>query len=181
MRKYRQYMENRKHQAINAFELIYTVNYTMGPEYIFPLLLVFGALPRPAWTHPSLTTFYRQRTIEDSRKLFSTKGAKKRLAFALRHPFGAKEKENSQRLLDLPSSSPVLLYLTNSRKWEGPFLYISIEVETVVVQLNKGRIIFHSICVRPWIRPMTDPTIDRTPADDCEKGSDDTPEEERIV
>ena len=45
----------------------------------------------------------------------------------------------------------MLVYRTVSKKWEGPFRYISCEGETVVVQLDVGRKIFRTTCVKPYV------------------------------
>ena len=46
----------------------------------------------------------------------------------------------------------MLVYRTTTKLWEGPFKFISIDGETVVVQLARGRRIFRSTCVKPWIK-----------------------------
>lgn len=152
---------------------LYAVNSTMGPEGLCPMMLVFGAFPRPARTTPSPSQLHRQRTIEDAKRVVSTEQAKRRLAFEKRHPSSPKAKELSQKLMDLSSGSPVLMYRTKTKTWDGPYRYMNINVETVVVQLNKGRKIFRSTPVKPWVHSRLQPTssfshntnITPTPAD----------------
>lgn len=112
----------------------YAVNSTMGPEGLVPMLLVFGALPRPARTTPAPTQLHRQRFIEEAKKTVSTEQAKRWLSFALRHPSGPKAKEVSARLRSLPPGDDVLVYRTISKRWEGHFKYVSCDGETLVVQ-----------------------------------------------
>lgn len=134
---------------------VYASNATMGPEGLCPMLLVFGALPRPARKTPSPNQLQRQHAIEEAKKAVLHEQGKRRIAFALRHPSSPKAKELSQRLLDLPAGSPVLVYRTKTKQWEGPYKYIAIEGETVTIQLPRGRKIFRTTCVKPWTRPLT--------------------------
>lgn len=48
------------------------------------------------------------------------------------------------------SRNKVLVYRTKSGRWEGPFSFISVGGETAVIQHQRGRKIFRSICVRPY-------------------------------
>lgn len=43
---------------------VFAVNATIGPEGLCPMLLVFGALPRPARRMPSKTKLARSQAIE---------------------------------------------------------------------------------------------------------------------
>lgn len=137
---------------------VYAVNSVMGPEGLTPILLVFGALPRPARSTPSPTQLVRQAAIEEERKRASAEQAKLRLAFALKHPSRPKAKESSSLFHDLPSGSKVLVYRTKSKRWEGPYTYISSEGETIVVQLPQGRRIFRSTGVKPLTPPLSTAT-----------------------
>ena len=94
----------------------------------------------------------RQQIIEKARQEIQEEQAKRRVSFALRHTAGPKAKEISQRLVDLPSGSPILLFRTSTKKWEGRYKFISVDGETAVIQLNKGRKIFRSTCVKPWVK-----------------------------
>lgn len=121
---------------------VYAVNTTMGPEGITPMLLVFGAFPRPARTTPAPCQIQRQQAVESGRGAAAHERAKRRLAFALRHPSVPIGKEASARLQDLPPGSKVLIYRTKPNRWEGPYNFVSVDGETVVLQLNHGRKIF---------------------------------------
>lgn len=133
---------------------VYACNATMGPEGLCPMLLVFGALPRPARISPSPGQLERQLCIEAAKKAVLTEQARRRITFALKHPSSPKAKEHSKLLMDLPAGSPILVYRTTSKKWEGPFKFISIEGETAVIQLHRGRKIFRSTCIKPYAPPM---------------------------
>ena len=133
---------------------VYSNNTTIGPEGLCPMLLVYGAFPRPARTTPSPTQLERQNAIEAAKVEVQTEQARRRISFALNHPASEKNTKNSEALRDLPAGSPVLVYRSTTDKWEGPFRYISIEGETVVVQLPHGRRIFRSHYVRPWVNPL---------------------------
>ena len=133
---------------------VYANNSTMGPEGLCPMLLVFGALPRPARTSPSPTQLVRQQAIEDAKIAVEREQAKRRLSFALKHSGGPIGKEISEKLRDLPSGSPVLVYCTVTKRWEGPFLFISVQGETAVIQLPRGRKIFRTSCIKPWTESL---------------------------
>lgn len=63
---------------------------------------------------------------------------KRRVSFALRHPAIERNRKNTNALYSLPAGSSVLVYRTTKKKWEGPYKFISIEGETVVVQLPRA-------------------------------------------
>lgn len=137
---------------------VHGVNNTMGPEGLVPTLLVFGALPRPARKTPAPSQLQRQQALEEASKAVEHEQAKRRLAFALRHPSGPKGKEATAALAQIPPGSRVLVYRTKNKKWEGPkwegpHRLISLDGETVVVQTERGRKIFRSVCVRPYDTP----------------------------
>ena len=131
---------------------VYAANATIGPKVVCPMLLVFGALPRPARHMPSPTQIQRQQAIEKAKLEIQKEQASRRINFALRHTPTPKAKEKSAELYNLPSGAPVLVYRTTTKLWEGPFKFISIDGETVVVQLARGRRIFRRTCVKPWIK-----------------------------
>lgn len=128
---------------------IFSVNSTIGPEGLCPTLLVFGLIPRPARKVPSHTQIMRASAIEGGMQAAEKIQAKARIQFGLRHTGGPKGDEASTRLRQLPAGSPVLVYRTTTRKWEGPFIFISVEDETAIVQTGRGRRIFRSNCVKP--------------------------------
>lgn len=78
-----------------------------------------------------------------------------------------KAKESSQDLTQdlthLPSGDPLLLYRQQYKSWEGPVKVISMEVEAVVIQLQRGSRIFRSNCIKPWIKYELYKATDSTP------------------
>lgn len=148
---------------------VFAVNSTMGPEGLIPMLLVFGAIPRPARTILSPTQLERQKAIEAARHAAQHEQAKRRVAFALRHPSGPKAKEASAALQNLPPGSKVMVYRTKSKSWEGPFRFIDCEGETAVIQLPRGRRVFRSVCVKPWIHPIRTDKNYSEPSDDIDR------------
>lgn len=55
---------------------------------------------------------------------------------------------------DLPWRAPVLVYRTNSKRLEVPFRFITMENETIILKISRGRRIFRIICFRPWKKWM---------------------------
>lgn len=78
----------------------------------------------------------------------------------LKHRGGPKAVEASAQLRRLPAGAAVLVYRTTTKKWEGPFTFISFDRETAVVQTGAGRRIFRSKCVKPVTRSEFDPVED---------------------
>lgn len=128
----------------------------MGPEVLCPALLVFGAIPRPARHTTSPDQSQRSAAIQKAVEAAETEQARRVLAFGLRHKTGGKGKEMSERLLKLPAGSPVLVYRTKPKEWTGPHKFISVRGETAVVQLDRGRRIFRSTCVKPYTESAMD-------------------------
>lgn len=113
---------------------VYTVNATMGPVGLCPMVLVLGSLLRPDRSYPSASQLHRQVEIKDSRKEVSAKQARRFIAFYMRHPSMPKAKEMSEKLRDLPAGSPVLFYQNASRLCEGAFKLIKVDRETMLMQ-----------------------------------------------
>lgn len=88
---------------------VFSLNSTMGPKGLVPMLLVFGALPRPARTTPAPTQLVAQRAMEEAKQAASHEQAKRQVAFAVCHPSNPKAKEDSERLHALTSGSKVLV------------------------------------------------------------------------
>lgn len=73
------------------------------------------------------------------------------LHFSLRDSKGPKERKHSSELRNFPPGSSVLVFCTESKRWKGPFKFIHIKKETVVVQTDHGRTFFPSACVKPYV------------------------------
>ena len=125
------------------------VNDTTGPEGLCPTLLVYGTIPRPARRTPAATQIQRadaiRKGMEEVRKVI----AKRKISFALKHPCSKEAQEQERRLRLLPAGSPVRVFRTKSKKWEGPFPFISIDDGVAVIQMPRGRKLFRSSAVKP--------------------------------
>lgn len=124
------------------------VNDTIGPEGLCPTLLVYGSLPRPPRQTPSETQLQKARAIDSCMDTVRKIQTRKRIEFGLKHRGSGKAHENSYKLRLLPAGSPVYVYRTKSKIWEGPYPFIQIEGHTVAVQLPSGRKIFCSHVVK---------------------------------
>lgn len=143
----------RDHTDVECLKMaVFSINATVGPEGLCPMLLVFGVIPRPARSTPSATQMARAEMIDRAMDEVTKLHAKMRLAFGLKHTAGPKGVEQSECLRQLPAGSPVLVFRTASKLWEGPFDFISVSGETAVVQTKRGRRIFRSTCVKPYVR-----------------------------
>lgn len=78
----------------------------------------------------------------------------------MRHTANKKGVHSSQSLQGLPPGSPLLVYLSRSKTWDGPFKFIHIDGEIVVVQTGDGRKIFRSSFVKPMVRSEIDKADD---------------------
>lgn len=131
---------------------VFAINATVGPEGLCPMLLIFGAIPRPARNTPSATQMERAQTIDHSMDEVIKIHAIMRLEFGLKDTGGPKGVENSDYLRQLPSGAHLLVFRTTTKKWEGPLTFISVDGKTLVFQTRNGRLIFLSTCVKPYVR-----------------------------
>lgn len=70
----------------------------------------------------------------------------------LRHTETKKAVESPQSLRENSAGSPVLVYRSTSKTWEGPVKIIQMDGETVLDQMGRGRKIFRSSSVKPIVR-----------------------------
>lgn len=82
--------------------------------------------------------------------MFKRVKEQKRLEFGLKHTHAPKAKEKSRRLGRIPAGSKVLVYRNERKRWTGPFIFISMNGETVVIKTRKGRRIYRSTSVKPY-------------------------------
>lgn len=127
------------------------VNDTIGPEGLVPTLLVFGAIPRPATVEPAKCQMERARALEKAMDAVTREQAKRRIALGLKSK-SPKGVEHSTELRKLPAGAKVYVFRQKTKKWEGPFIFVEIQGETVTVQLPAGRKIFRSSVVKPVVR-----------------------------
>lgn len=78
--------------------------------------------------------------------------SERKLAIRLKYEHGSKGVEASSKMRELAPASPVLVYRSSTRGWEGPFKFVNIEEGTAVVQLKHGRKTFRSICVKSYVK-----------------------------
>lgn len=78
--------------------------------------------------------------------------AKMRVAFGLKHMNGPKAIETSIYLRQHPAGSPVLVYWTITKRWEGPLTFIGMDSEPAFVQTVRSRTIFACTCVKPYVK-----------------------------
>ena len=95
---------------------IKSVNDTIGPEGLCPTLLVYGAIPRPPRRTPAETQIQRARAIDAAIAAIQKEHAKRKIAFAFKHPSSPKAKEQQSDLQKLPAGAPVLVYRDKSKK-----------------------------------------------------------------
>lgn len=130
---------------------VFSVNATVGPEGLCPILLVFGVIPRPARAKASPRRLDRAKAISDSIIEVEREQARSRISFGRRRTGGLKRVESSEELRRLPMGSQLLVYRKTTKKWEGPFTFNDITGKTVVVQTRIRRIICRSTCVKPYV------------------------------
>ena len=74
-----------------------SVNDTIGREGLCPTLLVNGAIPRPPRRSPAVTQMQRARAIDAATAAIQKEHAKRKIAFALKHPSSPKAKKTRVR------------------------------------------------------------------------------------
>lgn len=127
---------------------VYTVNCTVGPEGQVPMLLVFGALPRPARQVPAPTQLERAKAMERAREDVARIHAKNRVRVGLKYkgPFAGERAD----LSELRSGDRCLVYRPGEKKWVQ-YDFLNVERETVTVRNPRtgSRSLFRSTVVKP--------------------------------
>lgn len=114
----------------------------------------------------SATQLDRALAIEGAAKEVERKHAKRRISFGVRHSGSPKGIEQSDDLRRVLAGFPVLVFVTATKSWQGPFSFIEIDDETVIQQLPGGRRIFRSTCVRSWTKSGLSSTVSNVPTDE---------------
>lgn len=78
--------------------------------------------------------------------------AKRRIEFGIRNFKGPRAFVQSAVLRNLAAGAYVRVYRKKTKQCDGTYTFISVEGETAIVQMTRGRRIFRSTCVRPCIR-----------------------------
>jgi Reverse transcriptase (RNA-dependent DNA polymerase) len=122
------------------------VNNTTGPEGLCPTLCVFGAIPRPARVIPAPTQLARAKAIDAAMDSVEKYHAKAKIAFGLRYkgPFG-RERHDLEKL---SYGARVRVFREGTKRWDGPYKFVSIDGDTVCVELPIGRKLFRSNVVK---------------------------------
>jgi hypothetical protein len=124
------------------------VNDSAGPEGLTPTLLVFVSLPRPARKVPAAKQIERAKAVEKARDDIAKEYAERRLNFSLRYrgPYGGERED----LRNLPYGAPLAIY-REGKGWKGPVKCLAIESDTVTIETKRGRKLFRSSVVKPWV------------------------------
>jgi hypothetical protein len=132
---------------------IKAINDTVGPEGLTPTLLVYGSLPRPARNIPAATQVERARAIESVRNAVAHEYAKRKVSYGFKHrgPVG-RERGDLERL---HFGAKIAIY-RDDKGWTGPERFVSLDGDTVVVQMFNGRKLFRSSVIKPWTKKQTD-------------------------
>lgn len=128
---------------------MFAVSYTVGTEHLCPTLLLFGAIPWRVRKMPAPSRLERAELIYYAMDSIAKEQARRKLAYGLKPTKRKKGLELSEQLGKRPAGSPILVYQTKSREWKGPFEFIQIFEEKVVLQTDDRRTLFRSTCVRP--------------------------------
>lgn len=106
-----------------------TLNITLGPEGSIQTLCVSGSTPRLAKIASSPNQAHRAKVVHLAMNEIQKDLARRKIAFAAKYhgPYG------SERIYldNLSLGSPVLIYHTRTKKWEGPFYFVSKDGGTV--------------------------------------------------
>lgn len=137
---------------------LFAVSSTAVQEDLHPILSFFPFTPRPARAIPSCNQLQGARYIDTPMNEVVKEQARKIIYFSLRHTGGHNRSEGSSQLHRLPASSKVLIYRKTSNHWEGPHRFIDISVEATVIQNPRGRSIYQSTYLKPYLNSQLDPT-----------------------
>lgn len=162
---------------------VVAVNGTVGPEGFCILLLVSGAIPRPARTVSAPSRLERAEIVEIALDEVVKDPFEAKVAFDLRHVKGPKCIGHFLRLPRLLAESSVLVFRTKSKRWEWPFKIVHVEEETVVVQMDHRKRMCRSSGTRPFINPSSAKQVMLTTSSDGSKNfnAENTITEEKSV
>lgn len=93
--------------------------YKYFTEGLGPMMMVLGAIPKPARTSPSSTQLKRSKAINADFLEVGEEKARGRLVFGLARKYNRKEMETMKIFHELRDGSPVLVYQTILNSWEG--------------------------------------------------------------
>ena len=137
------------------------INDSVGPNGLVPTLLVFGAYPRMTESDapsPSITqrAMVMRKAMDEVRKCT----ASRQVNDALNTWNGP----STTAVHDLPINSPVLVYqernVGQSGEWKGPYNLLSIQGESVIIELPYGPTKFRSTSIKPYFIDNQEPVSD---------------------
>ena len=165
-----------------------TINDSVGPNGLVPTLLVFGAYPRMTELDapsPSITqrAMAMKKAMDEVRKCTASRQVNDAL--------NTRNGPSTASVHDLPINSPVLVYregkASQSGEWKGPYNLLSIQGESVIIELPHGPTKFRSTSIKPYFidgqEPIPDsPSSTQVPpaeeAPPAETGPPETPQTE---
>ena len=164
------------------------INDSVGPNGLVPTLLVFGAYPRMTELDapsPSITqrAMAMKKAMDEVRKCTASRQVNDAL--------NTRNGPSTASVHDLPINSPVLVYregkASQSGEWKGPYNLLSIQGESVIIELPHGPTKFRSTSIKPYFidgqEPIPDsPSSTQVPpaeeAPPAETGPPETPQTE---
>ena len=127
------------------------INDSVGPNGLVPTLLVFGAYPRMTELDapsPSITQrgIAMKKAMDEVRKCTASRQVNDAL--------NTRNGPSTAAVHDLPINSPVLVYregnVGQSGEWKGPYNLLSIQGESVIIELPHGPTKFRSTSIKPY-------------------------------
>jgi hypothetical protein len=129
------------------------INDTAGPDGLIPTLLVFGAYPRMTESSAPAATV-AQRTVAINKAMAEVRKLRteRQIIEALRTRNGPRV----DGVHDLPINSDVLVWREGNTNqlghWDGPYKLLTVEGETVTVQIENSPTAFRSTVVKPYFQ-----------------------------
>ena len=127
------------------------INDSVGPNGLVPTLLVFGAYPRMTELDaPSPSISQRAMAMKKAMDEVRKSTASRQINDALNTRNGP----STASVHDLPINSPVLVYREGnagqSGEWKGPYNLLSIQGESVIIELPHGPTKFRNTSIKPY-------------------------------
>jgi hypothetical protein len=124
---------------------VFPMNFTLGPDGLVPMLLVYGQLPRvPSLaSKPLLTVKQRFSLMATARAEYEQWVSQQRVATGL----SKKQPDAVDRLL--AAGQNVYVYRERQRAWTGPHKIVSVDRKDIVLDLPTGHQHFNVAMVKP--------------------------------
>ena len=126
------------------------INDSVGPNGLVPTLLVFGAYPRmvESDTTPTITqrAVAMRKAMDEVRKSIASR--------QINDALNTRNGPSTDSIHGLSLNSPVLVFREGNAgqtgSWKGPFRLISMQDESIIVELPSGPTKFRSTSVKPY-------------------------------